>query len=156
MTTLPRIVTVAALTALMLPGGARPARAAEPAESIYTRALTRERELRDESTVATASDLRVVVRTYEALVRLYPRSGYCDNSLWQAANLSLLAFERFGDALDRRTAVRLFTHLKAEYPTSAFAPRAADILRTIEGAATGVEAPPSVPTPPPTVPAVEG
>ena len=143
MTTLPRIATVTALVAMMIPVIARPAFAAESAESIYTRALTRERELRDEANAATAPELRAVVRTYESLVRLFPRSGYCDNALWQAANLSMLTYERFGDALDRRTALRLFTHLQSQYPNSPLVARAADVIRTLENSAA-VGVPPQV------------
>ncbi len=44
-------------------------------------------------------------RSYETVVRRYPASGYCDNALWQAANLAPLAFERFERGADRRTAV---------------------------------------------------
>ena len=43
------------------------------------------------------------VAAYEAVVRAHPASGYCDNALWQAANLASLAFERFGDEADRKT-----------------------------------------------------
>jgi N-acetylmuramoyl-L-alanine amidase len=138
MTTLPRIATITALAAMMLPIIPLPARAAESADSIYTRALARERELRDD---ATAADLRAVVRIYESVVRLYPRSGYCDNALWQAANLSLLSAERFGEALDKRTAIRLFTHLRTQYPTSPLAGRAAEALQRLDTAGAQPAAP---------------
>ena len=43
----------------------------------------------------------------------YPRSGYSDNALWQAAVLSADAFWQFGDTRDRAAALRLFARLKA-------------------------------------------
>ena len=51
-----------------------------------------------------AAQMRRVVGSYESLVRKHPASGYCDNALWQAANLASLAYERFGDDADRKTA----------------------------------------------------
>jgi N-acetylmuramoyl-L-alanine amidase len=133
MTTLPRIATATALAAMLMPISMQAApQDTESAESIYTRALTRERELRDDANTTTAAELRAVVQTYERLVRRFPRSGYCDNALWQAGNLALLAFERFDNTLDRRTAVRLLTHLQKGYPASSFTSRAAELLRNID------------------------
>ena len=54
------------------------------------------------------ADLRAAVKAYEAVVRQYPASAYSDNALWQGANLALLAFERFAEPSDQKTAVRLF------------------------------------------------
>jgi N-acetylmuramoyl-L-alanine amidase len=121
--------------------------AAEPesAESIYGRALGRERELRDDSG-ATLAQLRWVVRTYETVVRRFPKSGYTDNALWQGANLAILAFERFGNPADRQTAVRLLTLLRNEYPSSPFRPRVAAQLEALEARRPPAVAPP---TPPP-------
>ena len=70
-----------------------------------------------------------VVRAYEQIVRRYPTSGYSDNALWQAANLAILAADRFGENVDRRTAERLLkalTHrLSEQQPGSAGAADAA-------------------------------
>ena len=68
--------------------GDRRGRRPESAESIYERALGRERELRDDASGATLAQLRWVVRTYETVVRRFPKSGYTDNALWQGANLA--------------------------------------------------------------------
>ena len=93
---LARVATVAAVAAVAATAGAAvPAAAADSAESIYSRALGRERELRDDISGATLTQLRAVVRRYETVVQRFPRSGYCDNALWQGGNLALLVFERY-------------------------------------------------------------
>ena len=51
-------------------------------------------------------------------MRRYPVSGYSDNALLQGAGLFKLAFDRYGDATDRRNAERLLTWLKKQYPSS--------------------------------------
>ena len=131
---LPRIAGTTAALMTLLAGLAevRPADAAESAQSIYTRALGRERELRNASSAATLAELRSTVNTYESLVRRYPTSGYADNALWQGANLALLAFERFREPSDKRTAIRLLTLLKDGYPSSSLAERAIELLREID------------------------
>jgi N-acetylmuramoyl-L-alanine amidase len=109
----------------------RPA-AAKSAESMYRRALARERQVRDAANRTTLAQMRSVVRAYEAVVRRFPRSGYCDNALWNAGHLAALAFERFNEPADRRTAMRLLKHLKAGYPSSDFAPRTAGVIERID------------------------
>ena len=53
--------------------------------------------LRDAAQPATLQQIRSVISAYEGIVRRYPGSGYSDNALWQAGNLALLAYERFGE-----------------------------------------------------------
>jgi N-acetylmuramoyl-L-alanine amidase len=117
---------------------------ASSARTMYTRALEREREIRADGRDATLKQLRSVVSAYDALVRRYPASGYCDNALWQAGNLALLAFERFGETQDRRAAERLLTRLKEGYPSSSLVDRVDAVLAGIEAAdaetATGLSA----------------
>ena len=51
-----------------------------------------------------------------------PTSGYSDDALWQAGQLSLDAFEKFGEAQDRdRGRCACCALLASEYPTSKFA-----------------------------------
>ena len=52
-------------------------------------------------------DLRRAANAYEAVVRRYPSSGYCDNALWQAAALMERAHGKSGAATDRDKAVEL-------------------------------------------------
>jgi len=105
------------------------------AHAMYTRALARERELRHAANKPTLAEIRGVVASYENVVRRHPRSGYSDNALWQGGNLALLAFERFGQAADRRTALRLLNQLKSEYPSSSLVARVPEVVA--RGAARG-------------------
>ena len=97
----------------------------EPARDLYNRALGEERVVRDEANKPTPAQMRRVVALYESVVRKHPGSGYCDNALWQAANLAALAYQRFGREADRKAATRLFTLLAQEYPSSKLVPHAA-------------------------------
>src|SRR5688500_13101799 len=72
------------------------------------------------SEAATADDFRVVINRYWSFVRRYPTSGFADNALWQAANLSGDAFGRFNQARDKFRAMQLFQWLRDQYPHSAF------------------------------------
>jgi N-acetylmuramoyl-L-alanine amidase len=118
---------------------------ADNARDMYNRAMAQERGLRDEGSNATVVQMRRVVASYERLVLKHPASGYCDNALWQAANLAALAYERFGSEADRKTATRLFNALTKGYPTSKLAPRAAEALQTLTSAQPA--APPAPPAP---------
>jgi N-acetylmuramoyl-L-alanine amidase len=109
--------------------------AAQSAQLLYTRALARERTLRDGARKPTLKQLRAAVASYDALVRRYPRSGYSDNALWQAGNLSLLAFDEFRQPADRKAGLRLLALLRSQYPASSLVPRAAAIVRQREKAA---------------------
>lgn len=100
-----------------------PAAAADSPRALYTRMLERERVLRDARNTPTLQQLRAAVTAYARLARRYPSSGYSDNALWQAGNLALLAYARFGEAPDRRTAERLLAQLKTQYPTSSLVAR---------------------------------
>jgi N-acetylmuramoyl-L-alanine amidase len=93
-------------------------KARETARVMYTRALAEERTVRDDSSNPTLAAMRHVIASYEAIVRQHPTSGYCDNALWQAANVAMLAYERFGNDADKKAASRLFARLIKEYPTS--------------------------------------
>jgi N-acetylmuramoyl-L-alanine amidase len=99
---------------------------------VYTRALERERAVRDVSRTATVDQIRAVVSAYERLVRQYPTSAYSDNALWQAANLSLLAYQKFGESADRKAGVRLLNQLKTGYPSSSLVPKVTEALAAFE------------------------
>jgi N-acetylmuramoyl-L-alanine amidase len=126
----------AALCLLLI---AWPVDAAPAAASLYQRALEREAPVRislgrpkpDRQVIASA---RAVIASYEALVRRYPRSGYCDNALWQAAELSSALWAAFGEDEDRIRARRLYRTLTREYPSSSLA-------RQVRGAVARLAAP---------------
>ncbi len=132
-----------------------PAAAESPAaRELYTHALERERELRDAGTDTTLPTLRRAVHAYGAIVRRYPTSGYSDNALWQGGNLALLAYERFGEEADKRTASRLLAQLKAQYPASSLVSRAKELLGRLDTIRPDVaDSKPVVPAPVDALPA---
>src|SRR3954468_13105983 len=107
---------------LLLTAGA-PAAYAQSARDLYTRALAQERNDRDAANDATMAQMRRVVAAYESVVRRHPASGYSDNALWQAGNLAALAYQRFGDDADRKTAARLFQLLAESTRPARWPPR---------------------------------
>ena len=89
-----------------------------------------EQELRvSTSSGPTAEDFRVVINRFWSFVRRYPSSGFADNALWQAANLSADAFQRFSQDRDRYRALQLFQWLRDQYPHS---PLQAKVVTQIE------------------------
>ncbi len=112
------------------------AKAAPTAKTLYDQALSRERQLRAAkgSRGAPLSQLRAVVRDYEAIPRRFPRSGYADNALWNAANVAFDAHIRFGARDDRETSIRLLQWLVREYPSSSLTKDAHARLRRISAA----------------------
>lgn len=95
--------------------------AAQSAPARYEAALKREAQAR--ASRPSAGILRSLIAQYEAIVRAYPRSGYSDNALWQAAGLAWLSYERFGHESDRRTAIRFLQQLRRSYPAGTLAKR---------------------------------
>lgn len=112
------------------------ARASSSAKALYEKVLARERQLRAAkgSRGAPLSQLRAVMRDYEAIPRRFPRSGYADNALWNAANVAFDAHIRFGARDDRDTSVRLLQWLVREYPASSLTKDAHARLRRIAAA----------------------
>ena len=102
---------------------------AATAKDLYTAALTREHEIRAPADdPPTLAQLRDAMAAYTDIVRQYPRSGYSDNALWQAAGLAIWAFERARQPADREAGARLLHTLEREYPSSSLVPRVADRL----------------------------
>jgi N-acetylmuramoyl-L-alanine amidase len=149
-----RLLAWASAAALVV---AAPA-AAQTARERYETAMSRESEVRallgdgDVPAAQRSDALRQVSRlvsAYEAVVRRYPTSGYADNALWQGASLAESAYRRFGRADDRSSAIRLYSWLVREYPTSPLVKRARTQVNGLDKADTIEAAPPS----PPVVPA---
>lgn len=146
-----RVVTLAAVFAVLLVGGlAWPTAAAAPptAKALYERAVALDDEARArlEASGAREADVLAAVRravdAYRQVVWTYPRSGYCDNALWQGAQLSAAAYARFGQDRDRTAALSQFSSLISEYPSSPFVTRA-------RAERTRVESPRPAPAPAP-------
>lgn len=107
------------------------------AQSAYDQTLARERVLRaSKRKAAPLSQLRAVIEQYEALARRWPRSGYADNALWNAANLAYDANIRFGARQDRDTAITMLQWLVREYPSSSLARDAQTRLRKISASSS--------------------
>ncbi len=104
------------------------------------------------SSAATADDFRVVINRYWSFVRRYPSSGFADNALWQAANLSADAFQRFTQDRDKFRAVQLFQWLRDQYPHSPLQAKAAANIEQLEtmAAAAVTTATPATPAAPAT------
>jgi N-acetylmuramoyl-L-alanine amidase len=126
-------------------GPGAPTVTADSARTLYTRALSRERTLRDATTKPSLRDLRRAIEAYESLVRRHPASAYCDNALWQGANLALLAFDRFGDAADSRRGLRLLEQLRREYPSSSLRARINEVADRLHMPAAAEHSPAPAP-----------
>ena len=140
-----RFLAACAAAACLLSPVSAGAKAPDGARDMYTRALAQEREIRDVSSNATLARMRRVVSAYEALVRRYPTSGYCDNALWQAGNVAALAYQRFGNEADRARAARLFSLLAREYPASRLVADAKAAIAGLSTAAAAVPPPDAAP-----------
>lgn len=106
--------------------------AGQPARDLYTQALGRERAVRSGASSVTLREIRSVIAAYERVVHRYPASAYSDNALWQAGNLALLAYQRFGESADMRAGIRLLNLLASEYPSSSLVQRVKGTIAQFE------------------------
>ena len=112
---------------------------AQTAEALYGAALAREEVLRRDldtlpvgATSAPLLDrLNALVAQYGDVVRRYPRSGYSDNALWQAALLHADAWETFQRDTFREAALQTLTFIENEYPTSSLVQRIPQVQRRL-------------------------
>ena len=126
-----------ALVSALLPLAAR----AQDPRADYEQTLLRETVLRKDLDTRTGGlsgpllgRIRSLVGEYEKLARRYPRSGYSDNALYQAALLSGDAFWQFGEEADRRAALRLFRALRMRFPASSLNRQTAAYTTRLEAA----------------------
>ncbi len=142
-----RRVLAVALCATVV-GLALPAIASgQTAAVLFERATAREAAGRGNPTIA---NIRAAVSAYEHVVLRYPRSGFCDDALWNGGVLARVGWERFRQAADKNTATRLFTWLRKEYPTSARATQVPAQLTALNAAPK--PPPPARPAPPVSAP----
>jgi N-acetylmuramoyl-L-alanine amidase len=129
-------------------------------KKLYEDALAREKLLRQEIQRAKTAEaqstilgrVRALVGAYEDMSRLFPSSGYSDNALWQGAVLAADAFWQFGDAIDRTTALKLFSALTARFPASSLVTKVASQTKRLQDArptAAATRPPPARPSPAP-------
>jgi N-acetylmuramoyl-L-alanine amidase len=137
----PSLARFVASVALVCLAVGTPLRATpEQQREFFARTLARERIVRDGNPPPTLQQNRAVVGAYEQFVRRFPVSGFSDNALWQAGNLSLLAYQRFGQTSDRRAGLRLLNQLKSSYPSSS-------LLGRYDETVAEFDAPPDTDTP---------
>ena len=109
----PLSLAVLLLVALVAP----PQLVAASAKDLYTAALNDERQLRTPAEdPPTLAQLRDAIAAFKEVVRQYPRSGYSDNALWQAAGLALLALDCHHQSADRDAGVRFLRMLEHPAP----------------------------------------
>ena len=106
------------------------------AKELYASAQGRERAIRAALDASppepppTRDAMRQVIAAYRQVVLQHPTSGYCDNALWLAAQLSADTFVRHGDERDRTAALQMLMSLTSEYPASPLVSKArADAAR---------------------------
>ncbi len=124
-----RILHSVFLAALVLVPGLIAAQA-PTVQALYADALAKEKAVRtaladDLPAPAALKAVRTVVGDYEAVVRRHPASGYSDDALWNAGQLSFEGFAKFGETHDRTSGERLFRLLVSGYPTSKWVKQAA-------------------------------
>ena len=115
-----------AVSAAALPGSAAAALpAAQTAKQLYEAAQTEEKRLRASASAKRSRSAWVRVgRKYRAVVRAYPRSGYCDDALYYEGGVYRDAAERFSDRALAVRAADAYELLARGYPSSKWAPRA--------------------------------
>jgi len=151
----PAVLVAALALAVAWQAAARAAADPQPtAKGLYESAQARERVVRAALDASppepppTRDAMRQVVAAYRQVVLRFPKSGYCDNAIWLAAQLSADAFVRHGDERDRQTALQLLASLGTEYPTSPFVSRVkAERARVTALAAATAAARPADPVP---------
>jgi N-acetylmuramoyl-L-alanine amidase len=124
---------------------AAPDAAAQPRVR-YERALQREDDVRAKlqaprPSAAAIQAARRLIRSYEQVARLYPRSGYSDNALWQAGRLSADLWTITQDEDDRTRALRFLRAVAREYPSSSLAKGVDAEVERLERAASPVRPP---------------
>ena len=96
----------------------------------------------DNPPASTAEDFRVVINRYWSFVRRYPSSGFADNALWQAANLSARGV-RSGSARTATSTARFsfFNGCAISIRTARFRPRRRPQIEQLETMAAGARPP---------------
>ncbi|RPJ72302.1 MAG: AMIN domain-containing protein, partial [Acidobacteria bacterium] len=139
-----RMIRHALAAALVLAALAVQAEAAASASSMYASARAREELLRSAWSGAAGAgskapglpDVRTVIEMYRAVVRRYPRSGYADNALYQAAGLAAEAYSRFRSEAERSVAIELLKRMVRDYPSSSLVPAARILVGDLEASPT--------------------
>ena len=159
-----QVITAFILAVLVGAVNVSPAAAQTTARGMFTTLQAREKTTRraldaGKSERVVRRDVQRIVVGYEGMVARFPRNGYADNALWQAAFLAADSFARYRVEVDRETSVRLLRRLAKEYPASPLIKRAEPALKRLLAAAPMAPSAPRVasmpaPAPPILVPPV--
>src|SRR5262245_59761589 len=129
-----RPVAIAAVFWLVASASAVARQGSTPA-AMYERAQAKEQVARA-TEPPDPNDLRIAATAYERIFRTYPKNGYADNALWQAAGLLVSAYEIGGDEDDREAAERWLEWLQKEYPSSPLAKKVPAEMQALARRAT--------------------
>ena len=103
------------------------------AATLYRSALMQERALRTPGkTLRTNESYRAAIKSFTRVANEYPNAPYADQSLWQAAGLCLVAFERWHDDTFVVQGTKLLDRLKTTYSHSPLSRRVPDRLTLFE------------------------
>jgi N-acetylmuramoyl-L-alanine amidase len=159
-----RVITACTIAAALVVATASDLHAQTTARGMFASLQKREQATRraldaGKPAKTVRRDVQRIVVGYEGLVARFPRNGYSDNALWQAAFLAADSYARYRVEEDRETAVRLLRRLAASYPTSPLAKRSEPALKRLAAAAPtaathtmAATAPPPVSVPVPAAP----
>src|SRR5688572_22913617 len=95
------------------------AAAKQNAKTLYDKAVRVEEELKDSAKLrAKVGNWKRAVTAFQNVYYTYPTSGYCDNSLFRAANLYYEMAEKFKDPLYYHRATSTYEFLIEQYSSS--------------------------------------
>src|SRR5688572_7565771 len=108
--------------------------------TLYQQAVRREMVLRQELDAAPGGRpgglvlerIRILVGSYDDLDRLFAKSEISDDALSHGGLLAADAFAKFGEPVDRDTALRLLKTLATRFPSSALARQATARVRMLD------------------------
>jgi N-acetylmuramoyl-L-alanine amidase len=137
------------LIVALLVAAAAPVAAQNNVEQLFKEAQEHETALRREietrgagaAALPLLKRVRILVSTYEDLARLFPKSAYGDNALWQGGVLSADAFLEFGEAEDRTAALKLLNAIPTAYPSSALVRQVQPLVTKLAGAPARIAEP---------------
>ena len=149
----PALLLAVALTLTLSAWPVRVEGRAPSARDRYETAVVLDRDARAAVDRSGADDARALqaarraIAAYEAVVRRFPTSGYCDNALMRGGDLARWLFARSGQVADRSAAAKYYAWLIREYPGSGLRAQARTAARALES--EDVDAAPRRATAPP-------
>lgn len=90
---------------------------------------------------------RLVIDAFRRVHRTTPVSGYCDDALYYAAEVSRAMIDRFGDEPYRAQAVAAYRYMARHYPQSKWSRQALAAAAALENGAAAAKIPAAPPAP---------